>query len=120
MEVQGFCGTTLLYDNAYIVNTTEAKLVNFNYAGITEAKFIPSGGTLHTGYATHSIDNTDFAMDNVTVSTPDGGVTAGLLGMALISLVTLRKRFAGGERFSREGAKGAKPKKVLGMENSAR
>jgi hypothetical protein len=79
LEVQGYTGNTLTYDNTFIINTTSAALLNFNYSGITWAKFIPSGGTLHPGYSDHGVHDQNFALDNLTVNVPEPGVTALLL-----------------------------------------
>ena len=39
VEVQGFVGGTLTYDNTYTVNATSATLINFNYLGVDTQKF---------------------------------------------------------------------------------
>jgi hypothetical protein len=68
LEVQGFVGTTLTYDNTYTLNTAGPVLVNFKYLGVDEVNFISSGGTHHSGY---SGAGTQFAMDNLTVTVPE-------------------------------------------------
>ena len=69
LEVQGFVGATLTYDNNYTVNTTGPLLVNFNFLGVDKINFISSGGTHHIGYSDGS--GTQFAMDNLTVTVPE-------------------------------------------------
>jgi hypothetical protein len=65
LEVQGFAGSTLVYDNFYTVNTTGPTFITFNYIGVTEVNFISTGGTHHSGYTG---TGTMIALDNVTVS----------------------------------------------------
>jgi hypothetical protein len=82
IEVQGFVGTTLAYDNIYVVTTAAPTLVDFNYLGINEVNFISSGGTQHTGY---SSSGTQFVIDNVTVAVPEPS-KVGLLTVCLIAM----------------------------------
>jgi hypothetical protein len=56
LQVQGFVNERLAYDNTYTFTATEPALINFNYLGVTEVRFIPSR---------HSLI---FPMDNVTVT----------------------------------------------------
>jgi hypothetical protein len=86
VEVQGFVGTTLTYDNTYTVNTEAPTLETFNYAGVDEVNFISTipafGGA-----------NIEFAMDNLVVTVPEPG-TIGLLifGASLVGLAGLKKK----------------------------
>ena len=64
VEVQGFVGNTLTYDNTYTLNTTAASFINFNYFGVDEVNFIASGGINHGFYG----QGTQFAIDNMTVN----------------------------------------------------
>jgi hypothetical protein len=57
IQVQGFVGGTLVYNNIYTVNNQGPTLINFDYVGIQSVTFI-SG-------------NQEFAMDNLTVSVPE-------------------------------------------------
>jgi hypothetical protein len=59
VEVQGFVGTHLTYDNTYTLSASGPTLVNFNYNGIDQAKFIPVDPV------------TIFVMDNLTVDVPE-------------------------------------------------
>ncbi len=64
VEVQGYVGTTLIYDNKYTLSATSPTLIHFNYVGVTSVNFISSGGTPHIGYTG---SGKQFAMDNVSV-----------------------------------------------------
>jgi subtilase family serine protease len=68
VEVLGYLGTETApaYSNTYTLSATAPTLINFNYLGLSEVYFVSSGGTLHTGY---NGSGTEFAMDNMTVST---------------------------------------------------
>ena len=57
LEVQGYVGTTLAYDNTYTLNLTAPMLINFNYRGVDQVKFIPS-------------PMSQFVMDHLTVTFP--------------------------------------------------
>jgi hypothetical protein len=54
VEVQGFLGTTLIYDTTHAVNGAAPTLIDFNYVGVDQVKFISSPPV-------------QFAMDNLTV-----------------------------------------------------
>jgi hypothetical protein len=84
VEVQGFIGSTLAYDNTYTVNTTGPTLINFNYFGVNRVTFIPSGGTLHPGYSDAGVHDHNFAMDNLTLNVPEPRATV----LLIVSLVT--------------------------------
>ena len=64
VEVQGYNGTALVYDNKYLLSATTPTLVRFNYVGVTSVNFFSSGGTPHLGYTG---SGTQFAMDNLNV-----------------------------------------------------
>ena len=92
VEVQGFVGSTLTYDNTYTLATTGPALVNFNYFGVDEVNFIASGGTHHSGYSGGS--GTQFVIDNLTVVVPEpGSILLLLFGSSVIGLSGLRSRF---------------------------
>jgi uncharacterized repeat protein (TIGR03803 family) len=65
LEAQGYSGSTLNYDNTYILSATNPTLIAFNYVGVTSVQFISSGGTLQPGYKG---TGNQFVMDNVRVS----------------------------------------------------
>lgn len=71
VEVQGFAGTTLLYDNTYTLVESGPLFIDFNYMGVTEVDFIPTSG---------------FAMDNLSVTVPEPG-TIRLLILGLLILI---------------------------------
>lgn len=91
LEVKGFVGTVLAYDQTFTLNATVPTLLNFNYMGVTGVEFLSSGGTAHPGYPTIVGHNENFVMDNMTTSTPDSGATAALLGLALGAMAVLKK-----------------------------
>jgi hypothetical protein len=72
VEVWGYVGSTLTYDNKYTVSTYGPTLVNFNYIGVTSVGFLSYGGTPH-GY---SVGGTAFRMDNLSVSFPPASISA--------------------------------------------
>jgi hypothetical protein len=89
VEVQGFVGATLTYDNTYTVNTTGPTLINFNYLGVDEVSFIASGGTLHPGYTG---SGTQFAIDNLTLTLVPEPTLFGLVGLGAAALMSARPR----------------------------
>ena len=89
VEVKGFVGSTLTYDNTWTVNSTAPTLVDFNYLGITSAEFISSGGVPH-GYSSGG-SGTEFAMDNQTITVPEPSTLA-LAGLGAAALITFRRR----------------------------
>lgn len=85
VEVEGFVGTTLTYDNTYTVNTSGPDLINFNYLGVDQVIFNSSGGTLDPAYhdpVLHALTE-EFAMDNLSITMPaPEPSTIALLGLA--------------------------------------
>ncbi len=83
VEVKGYAGANLLYDNTYTLSATNRTLINFDYLGVTKVDFSASGGTPHPGYAG---SGPIFAMDNVNAATgpgvQSGTQTAPYLGRA--------------------------------------
>ena len=88
IEAQGYVGGVLTYDNTYIVNTTAPTLVNFNYLGVNEVNFIPSGGTHHTGYNGFG---TVFVMDNLSVTLVPEPSRFVLIGLGVVLLNFCRR-----------------------------
>ncbi len=84
VEVQGFVGATLIYDNTYSVNTQGSTLINFNYIGVDEVNFISSGGMHHQGYIGNG---TQFGMDNVSITLVPEPSTYALVGLGVIVLI---------------------------------
>jgi hypothetical protein len=77
IQVEGFDGTILLYDNTYTVNNLGPTLINFDYTGVSQVTFISSPGQ-------------QFVMDNMTVNVPDESNTLGLFGATMGGLMVLR------------------------------
>jgi len=88
VEVQGFAGTALVYDNTYTLNATAPTLVVFNYLQVDSVEFISSGGVSH-GYGG---SGTQFMMDNLTVTVPEPNPTMLLLFGSVLIVLQLRKR----------------------------
>jgi hypothetical protein len=86
VQVQGYLGTTMLYNNTYTVNNSGPTLINFNYIGVNTVTFISSPVERSA---------TPFAMDNLTVTVPESSSLAMmLLGAALSGFVMkLRKPY---------------------------
>jgi hypothetical protein len=82
VEVQGFAGNQLTYDNTYTLSATTPSLINFNYDGITQVEFIPLNPV------------TIFVMDNLTVTAvPEPNPSMLLsLGVVLSSLRVLKRK----------------------------
>ena len=90
LEVQGYDGSTLLYDQTYTISENEPRdYIVFNFSGITDAQFISSGGTEDPnaggGYGF------EFAVDNLTISPAPEPSCLALGGLGAISLVFYRR-----------------------------
>lgn len=83
VEVQGFVGAAMVYDNTYTVNTTAPTLLNFNYAGINQVTFKSSSGTPHPGLGSAG---EQFVMDNLSVTLVPEPSTFALAGLAVLLL----------------------------------
>jgi hypothetical protein len=94
LEVEGFVGTTLTYDNTYILNAIGPSLIDFNYVGVDEVEFIPISSPISPDDFVIASNPDNFAMDNLTINTPDAGATSSLLGIIFIGLSILRKKLA--------------------------
>ena len=81
LEVQGYNGASLVYDQTFSLNTISPQYLVFNYANITDARFLTGGTWL--------------AMDNLTIGVvapvPEPSTLA-LAGLGGLSLLVLRKR----------------------------
>lgn len=80
IRVQGFTRGTLTYNNTYGINNNGPTLINFNYVGVDEVRFIPPAFTW-------------FAMDNLNSTVPEPNTTA-LMSVAatLAALGVFRKK----------------------------
>ena len=65
LEVLGLSGSTLVYDNTYTLYTADPTLINLGYSGITEIRFIASGGTPQSPLV---YGDKLFAMDDLTIN----------------------------------------------------
>jgi len=93
VEVMGYVGTTLTYDNTYLLSATAPTLINFNYLGVDEVYFNPFGGTPHPGY---NGTGEQFVMDNLTMSVPEPSSEAMImLGATLLLSWCARRQNAG-------------------------
>jgi hypothetical protein len=89
LEVQGYNGANLLYDQTYLLGFGRPDYIQFNMTGITDAHFIASGGTL-----ADVIDGPgeNFAMDNLTISLSPEPSTVALLSLGGLSLLRLCRK----------------------------
>lgn len=78
IQVEGFRGGSLVYNNIYTVNNHSPTLINFNYLGVNTVTF--SSGV-------------EFAMDNVTVDVPEPSIfRLMLVGAACITFVYSKQK----------------------------
>ena len=88
IQVQGFVGATMLYNNTYTVNNSGSTLINFDYSGIDSVTFT-SG-------------EEQFAMDNLTVFVPEPKSLNLILLILPFAVMNWRViRFPTGNKFSR-------------------
>jgi hypothetical protein len=99
VEVQGFVGATLTYDNTYTLISTAPILLSFNYTGVDKVVFTSSGGTLNPNYHDPDLDpplHTDadqFAMDNLTINATPEPSTVALAGLGIAFVLARRRLF---------------------------
>jgi hypothetical protein len=79
IEVQGFDGATMLYDNTYTVNNSGPTLIDFNYEGVNSVTFTTSPAQ-------------QFAMDNLTVTIVPEPSVMGLLVFGGSAFLSRRRR----------------------------
>jgi len=81
VEVQGFIGTNLTYNNTYTMNDSSPSFINFDYMGVDEVKFLVGS------------DADIFVMDNALISAvPEPDIRALLaVGAAMAGAGALRK-----------------------------
>jgi hypothetical protein len=82
VEVQGYVGTALTYDNTYTLSPTGPDFINFNYLGVDEVKF--SVGS----------DADIFVMDNMSITiVPEPSFwTLFTIGATMAGAVVLRQK----------------------------
>jgi hypothetical protein len=90
IEVQGFSGTNLVYDETKVVGATSPTLCTFNYTGIDRLDFISSGGES----AFFPFSGNEFAMDNLTIEfIPEpSSLMLTALGAVMLYAVVRRRR----------------------------
>ena len=91
VEVQGFIGTTLTYDNTYTVNSSGPMLINFNYLGVTKVNFITSGGVQNPTFP-YSGNGAQVAIDNITVSPVPEPASLALIGLGCLTSLRFFRR----------------------------
>ena len=84
VEVKGYNGATLLYDNTYTLSSTAPTLINFNYVGVDNVMFDSFGGTQNPDYSQGH--GTQFAMDNLTINATPVPEASTMLAGALLLL----------------------------------
>jgi hypothetical protein len=90
VEVQGIAGGSVIYDNFYTVDTFGPTLFNFDYLGVDEVNFIPSGGTQHPGFAGAGLQ---FVIDNLSVTdVPEPGTISLMTMGAILTCFGIRRR----------------------------
>ena len=72
IQVEGFQGTTMAYNNTYTVNNLGPTLINFNYLSVDRVEFISSPAQ-------------QFAMDNLNVTVPLPVPEPGSMGLMLVA-----------------------------------
>ena len=90
IEVQGYSGTNLVYDETKVASATNPTLFTFNYLNIDELEFNSYGGLPAFGYG----PGTAFVMDNFMfefIPEPSTFLLAALGGVSLIAFLK-RKR----------------------------
>jgi PEP-CTERM motif len=88
LEVLGFVGNTVVYDNTYVLDATAPTMVNFNYLQVDSVEFISSGGVNH-GY---DGSGAQFVMDDLTVTVPEPTAYALLSVGAMLGGFGVRRR----------------------------
>jgi hypothetical protein len=93
LEVKGYLGGILKYDNFYILSATSPQLIHFNCFGVDTVNLITSGGTPH-GYPGF-FPGEEFAMDNLTIDlnpVPEPSTSALCILGIMVILVYSHKR----------------------------
>lgn len=91
VTIEGWFGSSLLYTDTVVVDTTGSTLFNFDFIGIDSLVFNSFGGV-----NVDALDYTgeQFVMDNMTItmsSVPEPGMLV-LLSIGLLSLVVVKRR----------------------------
>jgi hypothetical protein len=90
IEVEGFNGTTMLYDTTVVANATSPTLFTFDYQNINRLVFASSGGLPAFG---GTGDDPDFIMDNFTFEfVPEPSPLLLTAGAALLPWPLLKRK----------------------------
>jgi hypothetical protein len=93
VEAQGFIGAKLAYNNIYTVNTASPTLLTFDYLGVTEVNFIPSGGVPNPVYASGGGGGVNFVIDNLNITIVPEPSAFSLVGLATALMLRRFPRF---------------------------
>lgn len=92
LEVQGFSGASMIYDNTYTIGTAAPTLITLNYYGVDSVNFITSGGTpdpvLTAPFG--GLPAYEFALDNLTI--PETGSSFLMFASGLAGIGALRRK----------------------------
>jgi len=91
--VTGKNGSTIEDTTTIVLSATSPTLFTFNWTGLTEIDFSPSGGTQHLGYMGRG---DEFVLDDLTIisAVPEPN-SAALLGLGIVVASLVRRRRAG-------------------------
>jgi hypothetical protein len=90
LQVEGFNGANLLYDETYVLQYNDPTYLQFDFNGVTDVHLVSSGGVL--GDTTDGVSLKTYGMDNLTIiPAPEPGVLA-LAGLGGLSILGLRRR----------------------------
>jgi hypothetical protein len=93
IEVQGFSGATLLYDQTVVANATNPTLFTFNFLDINRLDFDAFGG--QPAFGVVGVGPPAFVMDNFTfdfVPEPSSLLLAALGGVSLVAFLRRKRR----------------------------
>ena len=90
VEVKGYVGDTVTYDNVYTVNTAGPTLINFNYSGVDEVDFDSYGGFQNFSF---NGNGWQFAMDNLSITWVPEPTTLALMSLGgFVPIFVARRR----------------------------
>jgi hypothetical protein len=90
VEVLGYVGDTVTYDNIYTVNTGGPTLINFNLPGVDEVDFESYGGLQNFGF---NGNGDQFAMDNLSITLVPEPTTLALTSLSgFVAMFVARRR----------------------------
>ncbi|MBD2524137.1 PEP-CTERM sorting domain-containing protein [Nostoc sp. FACHB-133] len=97
VTVEGFKSGATLYSKTVVVDTTQPTLVNFDYFGIDELRFMSFGGVEPDYLIERGGSGTQFALDNFTfnekvTSVPEPTLLPAILSIATVSAGSVLRR----------------------------